>query len=68
MSISLPQSYGGVVVLLLSSAELRVFSSEVDEQVLKKTGLRWVLSTLEGEPLARELSEKGVLFILLMYQ
>lgn len=53
-------SYGGVVVLLLSSAELRVFSSEVDEQVLKKTGLRWVLSTLEGEPLARELSEKGI--------
>ncbi|KAG0720761.1 Metabotropic glutamate receptor 3 [Chionoecetes opilio] len=53
-------SVGGVVVLLLSPAELNVFSAEVEERVLRKTGLRWVLSTLGGEPLARELIEKGV--------
>ncbi|MPC27329.1 hypothetical protein E2C01_020501 [Portunus trituberculatus] len=53
-------SFGGVIVLLLKSAELNVFISEVDEQVVKKTGLRWVLSTLGEEPLARELIEKGI--------
>ncbi|XP_063848510.1 uncharacterized protein LOC135093302 [Scylla paramamosain] len=53
-------SFGGVVVLLLRSAELSVFISEVDEQVVKKTGLRWVLSTLGEESLARELIEKGI--------
>lgn len=45
---------------LLSAAELNVFISEVDEQVLRKAGLRWVLSTIGGEPLATELTEKGV--------
>lgn len=48
------------MVALLGTAELNVFISEVDEQVLRKAGLRWVLSTIGGEPLATELSEKGV--------
>lgn len=52
-----------MVVLLLRAAELNMFISEVDEQVVKKTGLRWVLSTLGEEPLARELIEKGVRLI-----
>lgn len=49
-----------MVVALLGAAELNVFISEVDEQVLRKAGIRWVLSTIGGEPLATELSEKGV--------
>lgn len=49
-----------MVVVLLSAAELNVFISEVDERVLRKAGVRWVLSTIGGEPLAMELTEKGV--------
>ena len=40
-----------------------MFISEVDEQVLKKTGQRWVFSAIGGEPLARELIGKGVRLI-----
>ncbi|XP_042215328.1 uncharacterized protein LOC121861543 [Homarus americanus] len=49
--------YGGVVILMLSATELNHFSAEVDNQVLRKSMVRWVLSPLGGEPLAGELSE-----------
>ncbi|XP_071527239.1 uncharacterized protein [Panulirus ornatus] len=51
---------GGVVIVLLSTSELNIFSAEVDEQMLRKARLHWVLSTLGGEPLAGELSEEGL--------
>lgn len=54
------QSFGGVVVALLSAAELNAFTAEVDARALRKAGLRWVLSSIGGEPLAAELTEKGV--------
>ncbi|XP_069158690.1 metabotropic glutamate receptor 2-like isoform X1 [Procambarus clarkii] len=50
-------SFGGIVILLLSAAELNIFSAEVDNQMLIKSKLHWVLSPLDGEPLAVELSE-----------
>ncbi|XP_050688042.1 metabotropic glutamate receptor 5-like [Eriocheir sinensis] len=53
-------SFGGVVVALLSAAELNAFTAEVDARALRKAGLRWVLSSIGGEPLAAELTEKGV--------
>nr|XP_053649824.1 uncharacterized protein LOC128700567 [Cherax quadricarinatus] len=50
-------SNGGVVILLLSAAELNIFTAEVDNQMLRKSRLRWVLTALDGEPLTGDLQE-----------
>lgn len=55
------QGLDGVIIVLLSTGELDIFTTEVDGQILRKAKLHWVFSTLGGEPLAGELSEEGVM-------
>lgn len=62
------QGFGGVVILLLSTAELNTFTAEVNQQAFRKTRLRWVISTLGGEPLAGQLSQDGVTECAHMFQ
>ncbi|XP_069991854.1 metabotropic glutamate receptor 2 isoform X1 [Penaeus vannamei] len=42
--------YGGVVVVLLSAAEINLLTAELEVRLLRKLRLRWVLTTLDGEP------------------
>ncbi|XP_066957972.1 metabotropic glutamate receptor 2-like [Macrobrachium rosenbergii] len=45
--------YSGVIVMLVNVSELNVLSAELDSRVLRRTKIRWVLSTL-GNPVDSE--------------